>query len=232
MLVVSACARPGVGSRGCLRRARSSTGQRAGSFTLQSVVLEYVTSRLVTTACEEIGQGGCSGSVSHALSAGPRDYVRQDAGAAAVAPLLRAPLPGRAEVEGSCARCWDGCRNGAEKAQGYWPANCGAAAAAARGSAWLDLSQLSAARRVSARRRAARRTLPALMRESVFTETFDAIWAVAITAAGSTGPLAASGEVRVWCEAGQTLQMSGRPIRTWYGLSPSARTNAACQREP
>jgi len=42
---------------GLRRRSLIERGQRAGSFTLQSVVLEYVTSRLVTTACEEIGQG-------------------------------------------------------------------------------------------------------------------------------------------------------------------------------
>src|SRR5258708_6276536 len=42
---------------GLRRRSLIERGQRAGSFTLQSGVLEYVTSRLVTTACEEIGQG-------------------------------------------------------------------------------------------------------------------------------------------------------------------------------
>src|SRR5437660_3037424 len=42
---------------GLRRRSLIERGQQAGSFTLQSVVLEYVTSRLVTTASEEIGQG-------------------------------------------------------------------------------------------------------------------------------------------------------------------------------
>src|SRR5947207_8882292 len=42
---------------GLRRRSLIERGQRAGSFTLQSVVLEYVTTRLVTTASEEIQQG-------------------------------------------------------------------------------------------------------------------------------------------------------------------------------
>src|SRR5258708_6460786 len=42
---------------GLRRRCLIERGQRAGSFTLQSVVLEYVTSKLVTTASQEIGEG-------------------------------------------------------------------------------------------------------------------------------------------------------------------------------
>ena len=43
-----------------------------------------------------------------------------------------------------------------------------------------------------------------LMRESVFTEAFDATWAVAISRSGQYWAAASkSGEVRVWREAGQ-----------------------------
>ncbi len=45
---------------GLRRRSLIERGQRAGSFTLQSVVLEDVTSRLVTTASQEIEQGRLS----------------------------------------------------------------------------------------------------------------------------------------------------------------------------
>src|SRR5439155_15318068 len=42
---------------GLRRRSLIERGQRPGSFTLQSVVLEYVTGRLVSTASQEIRQG-------------------------------------------------------------------------------------------------------------------------------------------------------------------------------
>jgi len=58
------------------RRSMSERGQRAGSFTLQSVVLEYVTTKLVTTASQEIGQGRLLRLREHGLSqAGAREYV-------------------------------------------------------------------------------------------------------------------------------------------------------------
>ena len=57
-------------------RSMSERGQRAGSFTLQSVVLEYVTTKLVTTASQEIGQGRLLRLREHGLSqAGAREYV-------------------------------------------------------------------------------------------------------------------------------------------------------------
>src|SRR5205807_10622043 len=63
---------------GLRRRSLIERGQRAGSFTLQSVVLEYVTSRLVTTASEEIGQGRLLRLCEHGLSqAGSKEYVRR-----------------------------------------------------------------------------------------------------------------------------------------------------------
>src|SRR5437879_8693963 len=53
---------------GLRRRSLIERGQRAGSFTLQSVVLEYVTSRLVTTASQEIQQGRLSLLIQQGLS--------------------------------------------------------------------------------------------------------------------------------------------------------------------
>src|SRR5207245_3353993 len=52
---------------GLRRRSLIERGQQAGSFTLQSVMLEYVTSRLVTTACEEIEQGRLARLIEHGL---------------------------------------------------------------------------------------------------------------------------------------------------------------------
>src|SRR3989441_2307870 len=78
---------------GLRRRSLIERGQRAGSFTLQLVVLEYVTTKLVTTASEEIGQGRLLRLREHGLSqAGAKEYVRQ-----AQQRLLHAPLLARLE---------------------------------------------------------------------------------------------------------------------------------------
>src|SRR5439155_16378318 len=78
---------------GLHRRSLLERGQRPGSFTLQSVVLEYVTDRLVSTASEEIRQGRLALLLSHGLSqAGAKEYVRQTQERLLVAPLL-ARLP-------------------------------------------------------------------------------------------------------------------------------------------
>jgi hypothetical protein len=63
---------------GLRRRSLIERGQRVGSFTLQSVVLEYVTNRLVAMTGEEIRQGLLLRLHEHGLSqAQAKDYVRQ-----------------------------------------------------------------------------------------------------------------------------------------------------------
>src|SRR5205823_2120907 len=74
---------------GLHRRSLLERGQRPGSFTLQSVVLEYVTDRLVSTASEEIRQGRLALLLSHGLSqAGAKEYVRQTQERLLLAPVL------------------------------------------------------------------------------------------------------------------------------------------------
>src|SRR5207237_9029559 len=74
---------------GLRRRSLIERGQRAGSFTLQSVVLEYVTSRLVTTASQEMQQGRLSLLIQQGLSqARAKEYVRQTQERLLLAPLL------------------------------------------------------------------------------------------------------------------------------------------------
>src|SRR2546425_613560 len=63
---------------GLRRRSLIERGQRAGSFTLQSVVLEDVTGRLVRTASQEMVQGRLQLLREQSLSqAQAKDYVRQ-----------------------------------------------------------------------------------------------------------------------------------------------------------
>src|SRR5207244_1461542 len=176
--------------------------------------LEYVTSRLVTTASQEIGQGRLLRLREHGLSqATAKEYVRQTQERLLLAPLLaglESVYQGRAEVEGQLRALLDGLRERAEEAQGYGPANLVALLRLLRGDLrGLDLSQLSL-RGVSLQGVELQdATLAgALMRESVWTSTFDAIWAVAISRSGQYWAAGSKrGEVRVWCEAGQTLQM-------------------------
>src|SRR5207302_8662116 len=74
---------------GLRRRSLIERGQRAGSFTLHSVVLEYVTSRLVTTASQEMQQGRLSLLIQQGLSqARAKEYVRQTQERLLLAPLL------------------------------------------------------------------------------------------------------------------------------------------------
>src|SRR5207302_197507 len=74
---------------GLRRRSLIERGQRLGSFTLHSVVLEYVTAHLVAQASEEIVQGRLSLLIQYRLcQAQAKDYVRQTQQRLLVAPLL------------------------------------------------------------------------------------------------------------------------------------------------
>src|SRR2546421_4751955 len=63
---------------GLRRRSLIERGQRQGSFTLQSVVLEYVTEVLIAEATSEIQQRRLDRLIQHGLEqAQAKEYVRQ-----------------------------------------------------------------------------------------------------------------------------------------------------------
>jgi transcriptional regulator with XRE-family HTH domain len=139
---------------GLRRRSLIEQGKRAGSFTLQSVVLEYVTSRLVNTASEEIQQGKLLRLLEHGLErAQAKEYVRQTQERLLLAPLLaslQSVYQGQVEVEGQLSFLLEQVRERAQGTQGYGPANLVALLRVLRGHLrGLDLSRL--ARRVSTR---------------------------------------------------------------------------------
>ena len=71
------------------RRSLIERGQAPGSFTLQSVVLEYATGRLIDEAASEIEQGRLARLIEHGLAqANAKEYVRQTQQRLIVAPLL------------------------------------------------------------------------------------------------------------------------------------------------
>src|SRR2546421_260293 len=133
---------------GLRRRCLIERGQRAGSFILQSAVLEYVTTKLVTTASQEIGQGRLLRLREHGLSqAQAKEYVRQTQQRLLLAPLLarlESMYQGRAEVEGQLRAGLNALRERAEEAQGYGPANLVALVRLLRGDLrGLDLSHFA-----------------------------------------------------------------------------------------
>src|SRR6266851_10452743 len=222
---------------GLRRRSLIERGQRAGSFTLHSVVFEYVTTRLVATASEEIGQGRLLRLREHGLSqAGAKDYVRQTQERLLLAPLLarlESVSQGRAEVEGQLRALLEGLREWAEEAQGYGPANLVTLLRLLRGELrGLDLSHLIL-RGVSLQGVEMQDTKlsGATLRECVLTETFDAIGAVVISRSGQYWAAASQrGEVRVWREAGQTLHLiwqAHTDIVTFLAFSPDERRLAS-----
>jgi hypothetical protein len=85
------------------RRSLIERGQLQGSFTLHSVVLEYVTAQLITETTSEIEQGILSRLIEHGLAlAKAREDVRQTQQRLIVAPILaqlRNVYPQRTAVE-------------------------------------------------------------------------------------------------------------------------------------
>jgi hypothetical protein len=95
------------------RRSLLERGQRPGSFTLQSVVLEYATARLIAEAASEIEHGQLARLIEHGLElATVKEYVRQTQQRLLVAPLLthvQALYRGRVAVERQLPRSWTNC---------------------------------------------------------------------------------------------------------------------------
>src|SRR5205823_4666892 len=132
---------------GLRRRSLIERGQRAGSFTLQSVVLEYVTAYLVEEAGEEIEQEQLALLLQYGFSqAQAKDYVRQTQERLLVAPLLtrlQNVSLGYTDVEERLRVLLDQLRSWNQDAQGYAPANLVALLRVLRGHLrGLDLSQL------------------------------------------------------------------------------------------
>src|SRR5260370_25014814 len=115
---------------GLRRRSLVERGQRPGSFTLHSVVLEFVTGRLVEEASQEIVQGRLSLLIRYGLcQAQAKTYVRETQERLLLTPLLSRlenRYRGRAEVEGRVRELLATLRGQDAAAQGDGPANLAA----------------------------------------------------------------------------------------------------------
>ncbi|GHO76860.1 hypothetical protein KSD_46310 [Ktedonobacter sp. SOSP1-85] len=202
---------------GLRRRSLIEPGQRRGSFTLQSVVLEYMTSELIMEATNEIQQGKHDCLIRHGFEqAHAKEYVRQTQKQLLVAPLLerlQSVYHGQAEVEERLLLLLNQFRACDYATQGYGPTNVIALLRLQRGHLrGLDLSHLSLRGAYLQDCEMQDTSLAeSVICDAVFTEALDAIWAVAISskgtfwAAGSRG-----GEVRVWKEEGRALHLIWR----------------------
>ena len=222
---------------GLRRRSLIEQGQHAGSFTLQSVVLEYVTDRLVSTASQEIVQGQLSLLREHGLSqARAKDYVRQTQERLLLVPVLASLQrvgQSQAGVKGQLCELLDEVRELAEAVQGYSPANLVTLLRLLRGNLrGLNLSHLSLRGLYLQGVELQDANLAfALLRECLLTQSFDAITAVAISKSGQYWAAAGQrGEVRLWREEGQTLHLVWQAHRhnVWaLAFSPDERTLAS-----
>ena len=194
------------------RRSLIERGQKAGSFTLQSVVLEYTTARLIAQASHEIEQGHLDGLIAYGLSqAQAKEYVREIQEHLLLTPLLtqlQSTYRGQADLEARFLWLLDDLRGWDQKSQGYGPTNLVALLRMLRGDLrGLDLSRL-ALRDVSLQgvEMQDARLSGAILQDSVFTETFDAITVVTTSKSGQYWAAASwRGEVRLWAGAGRTL---------------------------
>ena len=194
---------------GLRRRSLIEQGQRVGSFTLQSVVLEYATTRLIIEASHEIERGHLVLLIEHGLYlARVKEYVRQAQKHLIVIPLLtrlQSRFQEYVNVEERLLWMLDHLRSKDQKSQGYGPANVISLLKELHGNLRsLDLSRLFIRGAYLQGVEMQDTSLEgARLDQVMFTEAFDAVRAVAISpdgrdwAAGSN-----SGEIRIWREEG------------------------------
>ncbi len=194
------------------RRSLIERGKRPGSFTLQSVVLEYITAVLVTKTCHEIKLRRLDRLIQYGLSqATAREYVRQTQERLLLSPLLAElqyvyscqadGVTGASPVEEQLLSLLDDLRKEADDAQGYGPANLITLLRLLHGDLkGLDLSHLSI-RGVYLQGVEMQNTKlsGALIRDCVWTSAVNVAWTVAISLDGKWWAAGGNqGQVRIW----------------------------------
>jgi WD40 repeat protein/transcriptional regulator with XRE-family HTH domain len=175
-----------------------------GSFTLQPVVLEYLTDRLVQAVAAEILHTQPALLVSHALlKATARDYVRRSQEHLIAQPLLERlrATGGSGAVERRLLGLLEWWRGHPAAEQGYGPGNAVNLLRLLRGDLrGLDLSRLSLQQAYLAEVEAQDASLAsAHLTETVLAEAFDFPTSVALSADGALLAAGTStGEVWLW----------------------------------
>ncbi len=197
------------------RRSLIERGLQPGSFTLQSVVLEYVTSHLIMEIGEEIQANQFSRLIEYGLEVAlSREYVRQTQRRVILEPILQFLRTGYPQKNALEERLLTQLREFAawpEDAQGYAPSNLVALLHLQRGNLrGIDLSGL-ALRGVYLQGVAMQDSSlqGSIIKDSIFTETFDALTSVAVSPKGTYWAAASRrGEIRIWTSDGQILHRS------------------------
>src|SRR6266702_3400003 len=239
---------------------RGTAGEAQATFALHSVVLEYVTELLVERVSEQLllfispepkasrasGVGemafkGQHAEWEHLLSysleqAEAREYVRQAQERLLVAPVLvrlQAVYRQTEAVEELLLRLLNQLRTWNQEAQGYGPVNLIMLLRGLRGHLRkIDLSQLAirGAYLQGVEMQDARLS-GATLRGTIFTETFDATWSVAVSHSGQYWAAGSQrGEVRVWRDGGRTLHLvwqAHNDTTSTLAFSPDERTLAS-----
>jgi WD40 repeat protein/transcriptional regulator with XRE-family HTH domain len=218
------------------RRSLLEQGQQA-SFSLQSVVMEFLTDVLGERLAEEIVLGNPQQLRRLALEqAQAKDYVREIQVRLLIRPLtlrLRAELGADSQVEAHLLDLLSQFRAEDAAIQGYGPANVISLLKALRGHLHgLDLSRLAIRGAYLQGVDLQNADLSgAVMRECVFTQRFDAISAVAISRGGRDfAAISRQGEVRVWREEGKLLHRAWQAhtdLTLALALSPDEHTLAS-----
>ena len=197
------------------RRSLIERGQHPGSFTLQSVVMEYTTARLIAEVASEIEQGRPAHLIEHALElATVKEYIRQTQQRLLVAPLLaqlRTLYLKRVGVERQLLILLDELRTRADYAQGYGPANLLILLREWYGHLrGLDLSLLTIrGMYLQGIEMQDSSLVKSAIRETIFNGAFDIIWSVAVSNNGKYWAVGSRrGEVRVWRKEGKLLHLA------------------------
>ncbi len=198
-------------------RSLIERGQPTGSFTLQSVVLEYSTARLIGAAIGEIESGRLGLLVDHGLElANGKEYMREAQVRLIITPLLarlRSSFPEPLALEARLLALLEPLRGQGDEHQGYAPANLLALLRTLRGDlSGLDLHQLSL-RNANLGGVNLRDTslAGATLRDAAFTEASDAIWAMAFSRQGTYWAGGTrQGQVLMWLYSQRRLQLTWR----------------------
>ncbi len=206
------------------RRSLIERGQARGSFSLQSVVLEYVTSRLITELSDEIERGQLDRLLKYGLElAHTQEYVRQIESLLIAAPILsrlRSIYAQQPRLEEHLLALLKSMSDQPEESQGYAPANLLVLLRLLRGHLrGVDLSHLVLRDLDLQGIEMQDASLAnATIHNSFFTETFDALTSVAISGTGEYWAAASRrGEIRIWEAKGQSLYRAwrGHTTTTW-----------------
>src|SRR5437764_250060 len=199
--------------------------------------MEYLTDELGERLAEEIVRGEPQQLRQVALAlAQAKHYVREIQVRLLVFPLLerlRAELGANAQVEAHLLRLLAQFRMEDAVTQGYGPANVITLLKALRGHLrGLDLSRLSIrGAYLQGVELQDANLAESLLQECVLTESFDAIWSVAISSPGQSWAVGSRrGEVRVWKERGRLLHLAWQAhtdVVSTLAFSPDGSTLAS-----